>query len=277
MPEGRHLSTSRQGAAASDRQWRSPRRRACSHILLTRAGSASRRLEHKRHGHASRTTVGDEHAFLARRSEFRWEWVGIRMHTFVVVFSVGELAPDRTRAFPAEAQAHAIKHKGGLPRGLQTRIATIAVVINDSADEDSVHWFKHEPRYRCAALLLPVLARPTISELVYSRAPGRGATLTAITCSASSATSSRRRSRPRPSRSSGRVPRVRWWSACETTPIAGARRPRRPGRRRPLVDPFLRRDPLSAQSETLLPWAELLVVERKRILAWLLDSPDGAA
>jgi hypothetical protein len=113
----------------------------------------------------SRAAVGDEQALVARRSEFRWEWVGTRMHTFVVVFSVGELAPDQAQAFPAEAQDYAIKHKGGLPRGLQTGTATIAVVIADRADEASVQWFKQEPKHRYAALLLPVLARPGSREL----------------------------------------------------------------------------------------------------------------
>ena len=115
----------------------------------------------------SRTGVGDQRALVARRSEFRWEWMGSRLHTFVVVFSVGGLDRTRAQALSTEAQDYAIKHKGGLPRGLQTGTATIAVVITDEADEESVQWFRQEPKHRYAALLFPVLARPGSDELVY--------------------------------------------------------------------------------------------------------------
>lgn len=116
---------------------------------------------------ASHTAIGDQQALVARRSEFRWGWVASRIHTFVVVFSVGGLGPKRAQALSTEAQDFAIKHKGGLPRGLQTGTATIAVVIPDEADEDSVRWFRQEPKHRYAALLFPVLARPGSEELVY--------------------------------------------------------------------------------------------------------------
>lgn len=114
-----------------------------------------------------RTDVGEQPALVARRSEFRWEWMGSRMHTFVVAFTVGQLGPKRAQTLSNEAQNYAIKHKGGLPRGLQTGTATIAVVIPDQADEDSVRWFRQEPKQRFAALLLPVLARPGSEPLVY--------------------------------------------------------------------------------------------------------------
>jgi hypothetical protein len=115
----------------------------------------------------ARAAVGDQQALVARRSEFRWEWVGSRMHTFVVALSAAELEANRAQALSTEAQDYAIKHKGGLPRGLQTGTATIAVIISDEADEESVAWFKQEPTHRYAALLFPVLARPGSEELAY--------------------------------------------------------------------------------------------------------------
>lgn len=115
----------------------------------------------------SRAAIGDQQALVARRSEFRWEWLGSRMHTFVVVFSAGGLDADRARVLCTQAQNYAINHKGGLPRGLQTGTATVALVIPDKAEEDSVRWFRQEPEHRYAALLLPVLARPASEELVY--------------------------------------------------------------------------------------------------------------
>lgn len=115
----------------------------------------------------ARAAVGDHQALVARRSEFRWEWVGSRIHTFVVALSAVELDANRAQALSTEAQDYAIKHKGGLPRGLQTGTATIAVIISDEADEQSVAWFEQDPKHRRAALLFPVLARPASEELAY--------------------------------------------------------------------------------------------------------------
>jgi hypothetical protein len=116
---------------------------------LNRAGF---RLEH--------ATVAGVGALVARKPEFRWTWFGTRLHTFVVVLD----APGATQAAAADlvaaAQQYAIENKGGLPRGLQTGTATIAVLLADDPPPDVREWFAAAPKHRYGALSVPVLAEP---------------------------------------------------------------------------------------------------------------------
>jgi len=104
-----------------------------------------------------RDTVAGVEVLVPRRSDFRWEWVATRMHTFVVVFIVNELAVERAEELTAAAQQYAIDHKGGLPRGLQTGTMTIAVFLSRSS-KSLGKWFAAQPKHRYAALRFPVLA-----------------------------------------------------------------------------------------------------------------------
>src|ERR1035441_7333409 len=66
------------------------------------------------------TTIGGRGGLVSCGLDFRWRWLATRLHTFVVVFTVSELDESLAEELSAAAQQHAIKHKGGLPRGQQT-------------------------------------------------------------------------------------------------------------------------------------------------------------
>jgi hypothetical protein len=104
-----------------------------------------------------RRAVGGEEALVGRRSDFSWSWFGARLHPFVVAFAEIELTTARAVELTAAAQEFAIKHKGGLPRGLQTGTATLATFLCRSPSDDLTEWFRAEPQHRYAALRLPVL------------------------------------------------------------------------------------------------------------------------
>jgi hypothetical protein len=95
---------------------------------------------------------------IARRRNFRWSWVAVRLHLFVVVFEEADLSPERAEELSAAAQQYAIKHKGGLPRGLQTGTATFATFITGAPADAVTRWFRNEHTHRYAALRIPVLA-----------------------------------------------------------------------------------------------------------------------
>lgn len=88
------------------------------------------------------------------------------MHFFVVVFDSPELDVDRAENLTAAAQQYAIKHKGGLPRGLQTATATVAVFLSRPS-ESLQAWFAADTRHRFAALRFPVLADPDAGSVTY--------------------------------------------------------------------------------------------------------------
>jgi hypothetical protein len=103
------------------------------------------------------TTVAGGDVLVARRSDFRWSWVATRLHTFVVVFTVPHVDVATAEALTGAAQQYAIDNKGGLPRGLQTGTATIAVFLSQ-ADSPAVRpWFSQSPTPRFGAARLPVL------------------------------------------------------------------------------------------------------------------------
>jgi hypothetical protein len=114
-----------------------------------------------------RTYVGGHEALVARRSDFRWRWMATRLHTFVVAFPVPYLDANFAEAMTSAAQQYAIDHKGGLPRGLQTGTATIAVFVSD-ADVAAVRpWFDQNPTPRYAAARFPVLVELGTGTVTY--------------------------------------------------------------------------------------------------------------
>jgi|SRR5579875_59125 len=102
---------------------------------------------------------------IARRADAIWH--ASRIHAFIVVFSEPDLSVRRAEELSAAAQAYAIKHKGGLPRGLQTGTFTFPTFICWTHPDELAEWFKREHKHRFAALQLPVLADLDTHKLVW--------------------------------------------------------------------------------------------------------------
>jgi hypothetical protein len=122
---------------------------AATTALETRLRRAGFTTEH--------TEIAGHPALVGRRADFRWNWVATRLHSFVVAFTVDDLDEPTAETLTAAAQSYAIKHKGGLPRGLQTGSATLAVFLVDTASPSLRAWFSRKPHHRFGALRWPVL------------------------------------------------------------------------------------------------------------------------
>jgi hypothetical protein len=108
--------------------------------------------------------VADAEALIARRSQ--WQ-VTVKQHEFVVIFTVDGLSGDEAALLADAAQTYAIRHKGGLPRGLQTGTATTVVFLDGNPRESAVEWIDRSPVHRHAALRFSVLIDVTKHEVVY--------------------------------------------------------------------------------------------------------------
>ena len=108
--------------------------------------------------------VAGESVLVARRSEFQWTG---RLHFFVVVFVDSDLDPGRAEELSASAQGYAIRHKGGLPRGLQTGTVTFPTFLSREPSAALTGWFETEPHQRFAAMQMPVLADLAARRLVW--------------------------------------------------------------------------------------------------------------
>lgn len=111
--------------------------------------------------------VAGEDVLIGRRSDFRWGWFASRLHTFVVMFTDDGLTPQRAEELTAAAQQFAIKHKGGLPRGIQNGTVTLATFLCSSPSTELARWFETEPLHRYAALRLPLLADLDARKLIW--------------------------------------------------------------------------------------------------------------
>jgi hypothetical protein len=113
-------------------------------------------------------TLDGERIVVGRASEFRLRWMASRLHTFVLAAAFDAPVPRGTLdRYLTSAVHYAISHKGGLPRGLQTGSATIAValVADDSADE----WASRARQPRFAALSFPVAVNTATGSVAYPR------------------------------------------------------------------------------------------------------------
>jgi len=110
--------------------------------------------------------LGDTDVLAARRS--RWASTA-KIHEFVLVFRTARLSGEEAERLANAAQRYVIKHKGGLPRGLQTGTATIAVFLDEDPQSSAVQWVDQSPIHRFAALRFAVLLNTATHEFVYWR------------------------------------------------------------------------------------------------------------
>lgn len=95
--------------------------------------------------------------FGARRADFRSSWGFTRLHTFIVAHEVEVATADDIEELSERSTRYAVRNKGGLPRGFQTGVAVLPVLICRTAPDDAVAVAERQPRKRFATLVLPVL------------------------------------------------------------------------------------------------------------------------
>lgn len=111
------------------------------------------------HGYRPLSAVfGDgEEVAVARRADLRLKWVLTKLHTFVVVHEVDVATADYVRSVSQQSTGYAIRNKGGLPRGLQTGVAVLPVIVCRIAEQGAIEVAEAPPPKRFAAMTLPML------------------------------------------------------------------------------------------------------------------------
>ncbi len=92
-----------------------------------------------------------------RRRDFHLRWFATALHTFVLLDETPTADAVDLRGFVDEASRWAKKAKGGVPRGLQTSIAVLAVLAAGSADDGARREVRRRPDKDFAAVRLPML------------------------------------------------------------------------------------------------------------------------
>jgi hypothetical protein len=100
--------------------------------------------------------VAERDALVGRRAWLHWTTL-TRVHVFVFVVAVLETDATDAEQLTAAARAYAVQHKGGLPRGVQTGVASIPVIVVQRDAGDALEWARGTQRRHWASLDLPVV------------------------------------------------------------------------------------------------------------------------
>jgi hypothetical protein len=104
------------------------------------------------------TAVGGQQVVLGRISQFRWRWLATRLHTWVMATSFPAGAtPATLDEFLTWAVGHTSTNKGGLPAGVQTGSAVVAVAVVPHADEALTTWAQTPHGSKFGVVAYPVL------------------------------------------------------------------------------------------------------------------------
>ena len=102
----------------------------------------------------SSATIGGSQALVGYRSRFRLAWWATRLHLFTVASEVPSVTAEGLEQFTRDALAYAVSAKGRL-RGLQTGVATIAVLVGTTVDPAAVAYAQDELPKRWGAFAWP--------------------------------------------------------------------------------------------------------------------------
>ncbi len=106
---------------------------------------------------------------VARRSDFKVQWMLTRLHTFVfaVDFADEVLSEELLDRYVDVASGYAIKSKGGLPRGLQSGTAAVVVAISTNPSAEAQQWASRQRGRRFAATTFPVMLSSTTGKVTH--------------------------------------------------------------------------------------------------------------
>ena len=94
---------------------------------------------------------------VGRMSRFRLRWLATKLNCFVVIAFAESTSADLLRRFVDDAMEYGRLEKGPF-RGLQNGVATIAVLVARSVDQDSIALVTSEPPVRFALMSVPAIA-----------------------------------------------------------------------------------------------------------------------
>ncbi|EDP95174.1 hypothetical protein U8527_13235 [Kordia algicida OT-1] len=102
--------------------------------------------------------------------QFRWSWFATQMNTFIVATDVKEetITVQTIEAHLKEAFEYSSKNYSGWPRGLQSGVGVISILISENITEEAkVYCKKLKSGKKWAAFTIPVVIDATTKEAFY--------------------------------------------------------------------------------------------------------------
>jgi hypothetical protein len=109
---------------------------------------------------------------------FKWRWMATQMNTFIVVADFGNeiVSPMTFAKLFHQSFGYAKLNYSGWPRGVQSSMAVIAVIISTNIDSDAVDYCKElKVRKSWAGFSVPVAIDASTDQVhVFNKNPLRG-------------------------------------------------------------------------------------------------------
>lgn len=97
---------------------------------------------------------------IAYEKKFRWSWMATQMNTFIVSSDFGDekLTTKVLESHLTESFKYASKNYNGWPRGLQSGVAVISILISSNIEEDVKNFcFELKSGKKWAGIAIPVV------------------------------------------------------------------------------------------------------------------------
>jgi len=94
---------------------------------------------------------------VATKSRFEWLKLATQLNIFVITGSLDNISEKSIDKFSRLAYDYATKNNKGLPRGFQSGVASFALLVSNSVDEEAKKWVQQRPRKHYAAFEFPVI------------------------------------------------------------------------------------------------------------------------
>jgi len=94
---------------------------------------------------------------VATKKQFRLSWLATQMNIFAVMGTSKAISKDVIEKFSKLSLDYAIKNNRGLPRGLQSGVASFALLVSSNVDEEAKKFVQQRPKKHFAAAEMPIV------------------------------------------------------------------------------------------------------------------------
>jgi len=115
----------------------------------------------------SSTAILDKPTTIGYTKEFRWRWVATQLNTFIVAtnFDDEKITSSLIERHLTESFNYAEENYSGWPRGLQSGLGVISILISKNVDEDAKEYCrKLKSGKKWAGFSIPVIYNPETKE-----------------------------------------------------------------------------------------------------------------
>ena len=120
--------------------------------------------------------IGEVSSAIGYIKEFRWSWLGTQLNTFIVIGETEQsIRLDTIAKFSGDAFQFALKNNKGWPRGLQSGVGSIAILIGPDVDSSAVQFCESFSKKHWSAFEIPVVFDTSTNKLsMHTSSPAWG-------------------------------------------------------------------------------------------------------